>query len=102
MDMQAPLLCRCGVIALIIVMMIESFVVVLIVMIIMIIIDRVQCDGMDRVTGIIVLLMGVRRGGRDEAVACKSKRQAKAHEASDERHDFRLEANCCSLLKSYP
>jgi hypothetical protein len=40
--------------------------------------------------------MSVRRGSRDAAIACKSKRQAEAQEASDERHDFRLEANCCS------
>lgn len=100
MDMQASVLCRGGVIALNIVVMSEAFVVVRIV--IMMMINSMQCDGVDRVTRIIVMLMSVRRGSRDEAIACKSKRQAKAQEASDERHDFRLEANCCSLLKSYP
>ncbi len=87
MDMQASLLCRCGVLARVIFVMIESFVVVLMVMIMM---DTVQCDGMDRVTSSIVMLMSVRRGSRDEAIACKGKRKAKAHEASDERHVFRL------------
>jgi len=94
MDMQASVLCRGGVIALNIVVMSEAFVVVRIM--IMMMIDSMQCDGVDRVTGIIVMLMSVRRGSRDAAIACKSKRQAEAQEASDERHDFRLEANCCS------
>mgnify|MGYP002682416464 CR=1 FL=1 len=64
------------------------------------ILDRILRHGVDRVTSSIVMLMSVHRGSRDEAVACKGKRQAKAHEASEERHVFRLEANCCRLLNS--
>jgi hypothetical protein len=97
MDMQASVLCRGSVIALTIVVMSEAFLVVRIV--IMMMIERMQCEGVDRVTGIIVMLMSVRRGSRDEAIARKGKREAEAQKASDARHDFRLEANCCSLLK---
>ncbi|HOY76427.1 MAG TPA: hypothetical protein PLH23_05085 [Hyphomonadaceae bacterium] len=100
MNMQASLLCRGAVIARTIIMMVESFVVIFIVVKMVIMIDRILRHGVDRVTSSIVMLMSVHRGSRDEAVACKGKRQAKAHEASEERHVFRLEANCCRLLNS--
>lgn len=97
MDMEASVLCRSGVVAQTLVMS-EGFVVVLVVVIVMIIMARVQSHGMDGETGGVVMFVSVGWGSRNEAVACKGKRQAKAYEAPDERHDCRLKANCCILL----
>jgi len=99
-DMQAFVLCRSGVIAQTVVVMIDGFVVVvvLVMVIVMTIMALIQCHGMNGVTGGVMMLVSMRRGSRDEAVACKRKRQAKAHEAPDERHGYRLGANCCILL----
>lgn len=71
-----------------IVMMIEGFGVVLIVMIVVIIMAHIQSDSMDSVTRIVVVLMSMGRSGRNETIACKGKRQAKAHEAPGKRHGF--------------
>lgn len=92
---------RSSVIAGHIFMMIKGFGVVAIVMIIMMVrIQSNSVDGIDR-DRIFLMRMGMSRRSRDEAIACKGKRQAEANEAPDERHDLRLKANCCSLLKSY-
>lgn len=81
MNMQVAVLGGRGVVAEIVVVMIEGFVVVLALGFIMIIMACVQSDGMDGVTSVVVMIVRMRRGSRNEAIACKGKRQAKAHEA---------------------
>ena len=63
---------------------IKCFVVVLIMMIIMMV--DIQGDSMDGVTGLVVMVMGMGRRGRNEAIACEGKRQAEANEAPERRH----------------
>ncbi len=53
-------------------MMTSGFVVILIVMVIMMV--RIHSDCMDGITRGVVMLMGMRRRGRNEAVACECKR----------------------------
>lgn len=81
-------------------LMIHGFVVVVIVMIVMMV--RIQGDSMDGVNRRVAVLVGMSRRSRDEAVACKGKRQAEAHEAPGKRHGFRLETDCCILLNELP
>ena len=81
MNMQVAVLGGRGVVAEIVVVMIEGFVVVLALGFIMIIMACVQSDSMDGVTSVVVMIVRMRRGSRNEAIACKGKRQAKAHEA---------------------
>lgn len=64
-----------------VVMAFNDFMVVLImvVMIVMIVVmAHIHGDGVDGITSIAVMLMGMGRRGRNEAVACESKRQAEA------------------------
>lgn len=86
---------RRGVITGHIFMMITGFVVVVVMMIMMV---RIQSNSVDGIARIVVMLMGMSRRGRNEAIACKGKRQAEAHEAPGKRHGFRLETDCCILL----
>ena len=81
MNMQAAVFGGRGVVAEILVVMIEGFVVVLTVGVVMIIMAGIQSDGMDGVASSVVMIVRMRRGSRNEAIACKGKRQAKAHEA---------------------
>jgi len=81
MNMQVAVLGGRGVVAEIVVVMIEGFVVVLALGFIMIIMACIQSDGMDGVASSVVMIVRMRRGSRNEAIACKGKRQAKAHEA---------------------
>ena len=85
-------------------MVIKNFMVILIVMIliaVLIITVRIHSDGVDGVNRAVVMVMSVGWRGRDEAIACKGKRQAKAHEAPGERHAYKLEPNCCILLNEF-
>ena len=102
MNMQVAMFGWRGVVAEIVVVMIEGFVVVLAVGFIMIIMACIQSDGMDGVPSSVVMIVRMRRSSRDEAIACKGKRQAKAHEAPGERHSFKLATNCCILLNKSP
>ena len=102
MNMQVAMFGWRGVVAEIVVVMIEGFVVVLALGFIMIIMACIQSDGMDGVPSSVVMIVRMRRSSRDEAIACKGKRQAKAHEAPGERHAYKLEANCCILLNGFP
>ena len=81
MNVHTAVLGGRGVVAEVVVVMIEGFVVVLAVGFIMIIMAGIQSDGMDGVTSSVVMIVRMRRGSRNEAIACKGKRQAKAHEA---------------------
>ena len=81
MNMQVAMFGGRGVVAEVVVVMIEGFVVVLAVGFIMIIMACIQSDGMDGVASSVVMIVRMRRGSRNEAIACKGKRQAKAHEA---------------------
>jgi hypothetical protein len=81
MNMHAAVFGGRGVVAEVVVVMIEGFVVVLAVGFIMIIMACIQSDGMDGVASSVVMIVRMRRGSRNEAIACKGKRQAKAHEA---------------------
>ena len=60
-------------------MVIKNFMVILIVMIliaVLIITVRIHSDGVDGVNRAVVMVMSVGWRGRDEAIACKGKRQA--------------------------
>lgn len=81
MNMQVAVFGGRGVVAQILIMMIEGFVVVLTVGVVMVIMAGIQSDGMDGVASSVVMIVRMRRGSRNEAIACKGKRQAKAHEA---------------------
>lgn len=81
MNVHTAVLGGRGVVAEVVVVMIEGFVVVLAVGFIMIIMACIQSDGMDGVASSVVMIVRMRRGSRNEAIACKGKRQAKAHEA---------------------
>ncbi|OYX45607.1 MAG: hypothetical protein B7Y90_18580 [Alphaproteobacteria bacterium 32-64-14] len=87
---------RCGVIAWKLVMMVENFGVL--VTVIVINDARIQRYGMDSVTMSLVVSVGMGRCRRNEAIACKSKRKAEAHEAPEKRHRLQLYAICCNLL----
>ena len=102
MNMQVAMFGWRGVVAEIVVVLIEGFVVVLAVGFIMLIMACIQSDGMDGVPSSGVMIVGMSRSRGDEAIACKGKRQAKAHEAPGERHAYKLEANCCILLNGFP
>ncbi len=81
MNMQAAMFGGRGVVAQILFVMIEGFVAVLTVGVVMVIMAGIQSDGMDGVASSVVMIVRMRRGSRNEAIACKGKRQAKAHEA---------------------
>ena len=81
MNMQVAVFGGRGVVAQILIMMIEGFVLVLTVGVVMVIMAGIQSDGMDGVASSVVMIVRMRRGSRNEAIACKGKRQAKAHEA---------------------
>jgi len=80
MNMQVAVFGGRGVVAQILFVMIEGFVVVLTVGV-MVIMAGIQSDCMDGVASSVVMIVRMRRGSRNEAIACKGKRQAKAHEA---------------------
>lgn len=96
MHVHAVMLGRSSVIAEHVFMRINGFVVVVIVMSIMMV--RIQSNSVDGIARIVAMLMGMSRRGRNEAIACKGKRQTEAHEAPGKRHGFRLETDCCILL----
>lgn len=81
MNMQVAVFGGRGVVAQILFVMIEGFVVVLTVGVVMVIMAGIQSDSMDGVASSVVMIVRMRRGSRNEAIACKGKRQAKAHEA---------------------
>ena len=81
MNMQVAVFGGRGVVAQILFVMIEGFVAVLTVGVVMVIMAGIQSDGMDGVASSVVMIVRMRRGSRNEAIACKGKRQAKAHEA---------------------
>ena len=81
MNMQAAMFGGRGVVAQILFVMIEGFVAVLTVGVVMVIMAGIQSDSMDGVASSVVMIVRMRRGSRNEAIACKGKRQAKAHEA---------------------
>lgn len=91
MHMNAVMLCGNMVLAGRVLMMIEDVVVVLIMMIIMTV--CIQGDSMDGVTGLVTMVVGMGRRGRNEAIACKSKRQAEGYEAPERSHVYILAKN---------
>ena len=81
MNMQVAMFGGRVVVAQVLVVMIEGFVLVLAVGVVMVFMAGIQSDGMDGVPSSVVMIVRMRRSSRNEAIACKGKRQAKAHEA---------------------
>lgn len=87
MHVHAVMFGRRSVIAGKVFVVINDFMMALIVMIIMKV--HIRSDSMDGKTSLAVMTVGMGRRSRNEAIACKSKRKAKAHEAPGKRHGFK-------------